>query len=200
MDDIKKIIAKNISELRRKEKMTQLELAEKLNYSDKAVSKWERGDSIPDVVILKSIADLFSVTVDYLLTEEHEKFMLKKKAVTKRRLQNHAFITGMSIILVWLIATMVYVISYLVLNKAGLYWLAFIYAVPVSLILWLIFNSIWFNPRFNFWIISLLMWSVVACVYISFLPFGFSSQLLFTLCIPGQLIIIMWSKIKRSKE
>ena len=67
MDNIKAVVASNIIELRTKAGMTQLELAEKLNYSDKSVSKWERAESIPDVTILKSLADIFGVTVDYLL-------------------------------------------------------------------------------------------------------------------------------------
>ena len=67
MDEIKLIIARNITDLRRKNNMTQAELAERLNYSDKAISKWERGESLPDVTVLKSVADVFRVTVDYLL-------------------------------------------------------------------------------------------------------------------------------------
>ena len=72
MVDIKATIAKNIAALRQAGGMTQLDLAEKLNYSDKAISKWERGESIPDVTVLKTIADLFGVTLDYLLEEDHE--------------------------------------------------------------------------------------------------------------------------------
>ena len=69
MEDLKQIISKNIVSLRNSENMTQAELAEKLNYSDKAVSKWERGDSLPDVIVIKQIADIFGVTVDSLLTD-----------------------------------------------------------------------------------------------------------------------------------
>ena len=65
MEDLKLIIAKNISTLRKAAAMTQFELAEKLNYSDKAVSKWERGESLPDVSVLKAIADIFSVDKDF---------------------------------------------------------------------------------------------------------------------------------------
>jgi transcriptional regulator with XRE-family HTH domain len=71
MEDYKRIIANNITELRKAVPLTQAELAEKLNYSDKAVSKWERGESIPDVIVLKQIAELFGVTVDYLLEDVH---------------------------------------------------------------------------------------------------------------------------------
>ena len=73
VEDIKSNIAKNISELRQTKSMTQLELAEQLNNSDKAGAKCERGDSVPDVTVLKRIADLFGVTLDYLVTAEHEK-------------------------------------------------------------------------------------------------------------------------------
>ena len=69
---IKSAIAANITELRKRSGMTQQDLAAALNYTDKAVSKWERAESIPDVIILKRIADLFGVSVDYLLAEEHE--------------------------------------------------------------------------------------------------------------------------------
>ena len=71
MEDLKKIIARNIVDLRRANNMTQLELAEKLNYTDKAVSKWERGESLPDISVLKTIADLFGVKIDYLVTVDH---------------------------------------------------------------------------------------------------------------------------------
>ena len=67
MQELKLIIAKNIQKLRQEKGMTQLELAEKLNYSDKSISKWERGESIPDIVVLKAVADLFEVTLDYLV-------------------------------------------------------------------------------------------------------------------------------------
>ena len=71
MEDLKITVAKNIADLRKAANMTQLDLASRLNYSDKAVSKWERGESLPDVATLKTIAEIFSVTVDYLLQEEH---------------------------------------------------------------------------------------------------------------------------------
>lgn len=71
MQDLKPIIAKNITRLRTDNEMTQARLQQKLNYSDKAVSKWERGESVPDIAVLNEIAVLFGVTVDYLISEEH---------------------------------------------------------------------------------------------------------------------------------
>ena len=69
MNDIKAIIAKNITDLRLAKGLTQLELAEQLHYSDKAVSKWERGESVPEISTLMAIADLFGVTLDHLVNE-----------------------------------------------------------------------------------------------------------------------------------
>lgn len=193
VEDLKNVIAKNIAELRTGRDMTQAELAEKLNYSDKAVSKWERAESLPDITVIKAIADLFEVTVDYLLTLDHT---LEKKEIVKvsrRRKNNRGIITGISVVLVWLLATLVFFILVTATNSPKS-WLCFVYAVPSTMIVWLVFNSIWFNRRRNFFIISLLMWSVLAALFITLLKF--KVWLLFVVGVPGQIIILLWSGIK----
>ncbi len=194
MQDIKLIIAKNISALRTEESITQLELAERLNYSDKAVSKWERGESIPDVTVLMEIAKMFGVTLDYLVQSEHPKEARKLKNL--RIIHNHAFITGISMVLVWLIATLLFVVIDSTPINTSVHWLAFVYAVPATLIVWLIFNSIWFNKHRNFLIITLLLWACLASVYITLLIMGRNLWLIFTLGVPAQFIILMWSRIR----
>jgi len=194
MENLKQVIAKNIADLRTAKGITQLELAEKLNYSDKAVSKWERAESIPDIIVLKQIADIFDVTLDYFMHSGND----RKKAIQlykKGMVRNHGFITGMCILLVWLIATIVFMFMDSLTN-GNLYWLSFVYAVPLSFLIWLIFNTIWFNYKRNFLIISLLLWSVLASIYISFLAFGINLWLVFILGVPSQIIIILWSNIK----
>ena len=154
MEELKIIVADNIAELRKNSNLTQLELAEKLNYSDKSISKWERGESIPDVAVLKEIADLFGVTLDYMVQKEHTK-KAETKPDKKRKVYNRGFITGMSIIRVWLIATSAFVLLDIFVESSMVYLLSFLYAIPVSMIVWLIMNTIWFNRRRNFLIISL---------------------------------------------
>ena len=127
------VIANNISELRKIHGYTQFELAEKLNYSDKSISKWERGDSIPDIAVLKEIADLFGVSLDYLVESEH-KIKNEPKQKIKVKMQNHGFITGICIILVWLIATITYVMIDITTKNISGHWLSFVYAIPVSMI------------------------------------------------------------------
>ncbi len=195
MDDIKQAIAKNIVNLRKEIGFTQSELAEKLNYSDKSISKWERAEAVPDVVVLKEIADLFGVSLDYMVEAQHSPKTISKLYI-KRKLHNRAFITGISIIVVWLLAMIAFVVLDITIGAIKLHWLIFIYSVPLTMIVWLIFNSIWFNKRRNFVIISLLMWTGLLALFASFLFFDINIWKTVLLGIPSQIIIFMWSRLK----
>ena len=197
MEELKMIIAGNLGQLRRNAGMTQLELAEYLNYSDKAVSKWERGESVPDIVTLKAIAERFSVSVDYLLRPDHPAETEIKRQYTKRQRLNHALITLISCVLVWLIAIFVHAVVHAANPAEGKLWMAYMYAVPATLIVLLVLNSIWGNRRHNFIIISALIWTVLACVYISVLIFiPLNMWLLFVIGVPAQIIVGLWSGIR----
>lgn len=205
MQDMRLVIAKNLAELRRARGMTQLELAERLNYSDKAVSKWERGESLPDITVIKAIADLFEVTVDYLITEEHaeplpapERTEPPKKRISHR---TAGAITGMSVLLVCLITTFLFFILCYAIPEAHLIYrlLPFIFGLPVASIVWLVLNSIWFNRRRNYLIISLLMWSLLLAIWLTVLP-SLNLWLIFILGIPGEAIILLWSGIKFKRK
>ncbi len=196
MEDLKMVIAGNIGKLRREAGLTQLELAEKLNYSDKAVSKWERGESLPDVTTLKEVADLFAVTVDYLLRADHPSEVAAQREYTRRQQRNHALITAMSCALVWLVATILFTNIDLLPNTVQHHWLTFVYAVPVTAVVLLVLNSIWGNRRHNFLIISVLVWCVLAAVFITFLAFGYVLWLLFIIGVPAQIIILLWSGLR----
>ncbi len=199
MKGLKETIAKNIQELRAKKRITQYQLAQALNYSDKAVSKWERAESVPDVAVIKQIADYFGVTVDYLLAEEHDVHAERIASVSTTVKHNRFIISALSVSLVWCVAVFMFIILRLS-PSAGNYpfWLIFIYAVPLSLIIVLVFNSIWGNRRFNFLIISALMWSSLASVYISFLAIEPYHDYwpVFFLGIPAQIIILLWSGLR----
>ena len=205
-DRLKSVIAANISDLRRKNGMTQLDLAEKLNYTDKAISKWERGESLPDVLVLKSIADLFSVTVDYLLEEEHpipaaDHAEDEDAARKQQSIRTRGFVTGMSILLVWLVATVLFMIADMASVDMVDQWLVFMYAVPASMVLWLVLNSVWFDRRRNYLIISLLMWSILATVYATVWRVAdYNAWIIFMLGLPGQAIILMWSRLKQKGD
>lgn len=199
MEDIKSIVAANIAELRQKNNMTQMELAEKLNYSDKAISKWERGESTPDVSVLVQIAALFEVSLDYLVQSEHPKTESGETSQKGSR-YNRKAIAYISESVGWIVAVFAFIITTLILNRITFQYLYFVYALPVVLIVKLVFNSVWFDSRRNYYIISLLMWSLLATVHITFLYFGVNVALLYLSGIAGQIVIVLWSFIRKPKH
>lgn len=195
MEDLKQIIAKNITDLRREHHLTQAELADRLNYSDKAISKWERGESVPDIAVLKQIADLFSVKVDYLITETPDTADVIVKEITPRMRRRRLAVSLMSLSLVWLIATVTFVCLSLALPDVRGLWLAFIYAVPVSCIVGIVFNSLWGRRRMNYLIISVLVWGLLLGLFFSIPVPGIWR--IFLLGIPAEIIILLWSRLAK---
>ncbi len=205
MDDaenLREIIGRNIAGLRTGAKVTQLELAEMLNYSDKAISKWERGESIPDLVVMKRLADIFGVSVDYFLKEEHDAGDYKKEPVPAVLRRNRTLVTLLAVSLVWLIATFLFVVINLAAPVSVFpTWLLYVYSVPVSFLLLLIFNSVWGNPKRNYLIISAFAWTLLAAVYLSVLTLvSLDIWLVFMLGIPAQIIIVLWSGLTVRKK
>ena len=195
MEDLRPIIAENIAALRTEKNMTQLELAEILSYTDKAVSKWERGESIPDVITLKAIADLFGVSLDYLVCR-HEPGEKRKGSHTTRN--NRIFITLMSVACVWILGTSVFSLSSVL--GANL-WPSFLICVPVSCIVLLVFNSIWGKPKLNLLIISGLLWSLLATIFVIFYVYTpYDLWVLFLIGIPSQIFISLFLGIKKPKN
>ena len=196
MKETKAIVAKNLAELRQSHQMTQLELAEKLNYSDKAVSKWERGESTPDLSVLVEIADMFGVSLDYLIQEDHTPIVAPFENKKVQR-YSRTVITMVSIMCVWFFAFFAFVLVSLFCPSVTHEWLSFIYAVPVSTVVWLVLNSIWLNPKVNYLIISLLMWSVLLSTHLTFLLLGRNIWLIYLLGIPSQIVIFLWSFMRK---
>lgn len=156
-------IGKNIMRLRRMANMTQLELAEKINYSDKSVSKWEQGNGIPDVRILVQLADLFNVTVDDLVCEHTETPVMPKKTRLVRRIVTMVLSVG----LCWLAAVVAFVLIGIAAPSVTEKWLAFVYAVPVSAIVTLVFACIWRYRWVRLVSITVLIWTVLACMHLT---------------------------------
>lgn len=197
MKDVKGIVAANISALRQANNMTQLELAQRLNYSDKTISKWERGESAPDVSVLVEMAELFGVTLDYMVTDGHDDVPTVPIRGPKHNRRAIAYICESG---GWMIAILAFIITTLVFGKMSFQYLYFLYALPVVLVVKLVFNSIWFNPRHNYLIISVLVWSALAAVHITFLYFGINISVVYLLGIAGQIVIILWSFVSKPKN
>ena len=155
--ELRATVAKNIADFRKSAGLTQSELAEKINYSDKSVSKWERGEGLPDVYVLSQIADICSVNAgDFFLDEPKKLKSTVKRVSTKVRL----VITALAVGLVLLFATIVYLVFSLVKLPTQFLGLAYFCAIPVSAIVLIVFTAIWFKRIWSFLSVSLLIWSV----------------------------------------
>ena len=189
-EQIKENIAKNLIKYRKAHNLTQIQLAEKLNYSDKSISKWERQESIPDLVILSNIAKLYGISVQDLLANPKEK-------VKSPIRNNRVIITLMSFTGVWAIATTVYALLGIFAPNLTKSWLVFIYAIPLSLIDLVVFTKLWGNKWILFVAISLLSWSIPLAIYLSF---DYDQLwLLFIVIIPLQILAILWFIPRKTK-
>lgn len=207
MDDekLKKQIGANIASYRKRFRMTQAGLAEKLNYSDKAVSKWERGESAPDVQTLVQLAELFEITVNDLLVDPNElpenggaveRAMGKAVEKTLKRKADKRIILQLSSLLVWFVALLIFVvISSLDVPKS---WVAFFYAIPADAIVMLSLRSAWRDFRWNQALISVIVWGCILSLYVTLMVF-FSVNMwkLFLLGIPGQIAVLLWFRLYR---
>lgn len=204
-DKLKNRIGVNISSYRKQIGWTQVELAEKLNYSDKAVSKWERGESIPDVLILANLAEQMGITVNDLLADPDalpeqtgavQQVMGLVVEKTLKRKADKNIILGLSSILVWFVALFAYVLlSTLEVSKS---WLAFFYAIPADAIVMLSLRSAWRDFRWNRILISTIMWGSILSIYMTVLVLcGFNAWKIFLLGIPGQAAILLWFRMFR---
>ena len=189
MKDLRNVIAQNIYNLRVGAQMTQSHLAALLNYTDKAISKWERGESIPDVTVLYEISRLFGVSVDYLLSDEHGDEASNRAGRGEYRYT--LAVSWLSVIGVWILATVIFVALLWADISPANSSLTFIYAIPVSSILALIFNCIWGRRSYNFLFGSLILWSVIMSVYLSVLFIASANVwFVFLIGVPTQLAFL----------
>lgn len=194
MDERKATLASNLIRLRLAAGMTQAELGEKLNYSDKTISKWERGDVTTDVFVLTQIAEIFGVDVAYLLRPHSE-----IEPVIYNKKQSLTYSTGMitlvAIVSIWTLALLIFISLWI---YGLVVWLVFIYAVPVSLVTLLVLHSIWQHGKRNRYIIAALVVSVILTVYLTFL--SQNPWQLFLLVAPSLLLVFLGSRIRKSQK
>ena len=192
MENFKKIVAQNIIRLRTASSLTQSQLGEKLNYSDKSISKWERAESLPDAFVLKHMAKVFGVSVDYILSEHDDNEKIKSDSV---RGYSRSVVSIIAFVGVWTLALFAFIITWLCSMPT---WLIFVYTVPVSLVVLLVLNSVWGLSIVNMYIISGIVWGLITCVYLTF--YSQNWWQLFIVGLPAQLIIILSFYIKKNRK
>ena len=188
----------NIGACRRRAGLTQAELAQKLNYSDKAVSKWERGESAPDAATIVSIARLFGVSADELLGTYRPEPEEPPKEEKPRRAVNKGVILKLCSVLVWTVALLFFVM--LSSLHVPYSWIGFVYAVPVNALVVLCVRSAWHDFGWNQALISIMVWGFLFsfCLTLQVL-FSANSWRVMLLGIPGQIAIFLWFKLFRKE-
>lgn len=183
---LRKTVAKNIAQYRKAHHDTQLDLATKLNYSDKSVSKWERGESLPDVYILSQIAELYGVSVSALIGEI--------QPPKESKPHYHMFILLLSLALTMAVATLLF--SMFMICKVDYpAWMFFVYALPVCSIICIVFTSLWWGILWQGISVSALIWTLGLSLYLSFELENVS--LIFLVCAALQVLTLLWEGFRK---
>lgn len=199
MSDIKDTISKNLITLRKKHNLTQSQLAEKLNYSDNAVSRWEHGEVTPSIETLEQISEIFGVPLRSIIEDNAIKVAENN---SRKQLINKLAVILISVSLLWLIATITFVVTKIV---ADVYvWQVFCWMVPVACLIMLPFHEYWGHHIYKFVIISVMLWTFITCVYIQFVYLNSWLWLVYIIGAPIQIALAIWAfikpKPKRSKN
>ena len=190
-EKLREYFARNLAYYRKALGLTQIELAEKLNYSDKSVSKWERGDGLPDLAVTVQIAEIFGLSVNDLVAEKP-----RRKLMTTR---NKIIITLLSMGVAWLVATVLFFLCEIIFPEVSVWWLFYIYAIPISAVVGIVFSCILWKKIHIFAAISTLIWSVALCVMltVSVAASVPKISLIFIIAAVVQILAVLWFLIKK---
>ena len=191
------LLAKNLAYYRKASGLTQLELAEKFNYSDKSVSKWERGEGFPDIFVLKSLADFYGITVDDFYATEHKKITVKQSQKRKQ-----IYIRLLSLGICWLVVVLTFFLLNVLLPKDAKFqtWLVFIYGALASSIILLVWEFIYHNRFYRMIATSMVIWTAALSLYLTFLLLIDNYPLIFVVAAPLQILEIIWYLFRRKKD
>lgn len=187
LSELKLVSASNIIRLRTEAHMTQAELGAKLNYSDKTVSKWERGEAIPDAYVLTRLAQLFDVTVDYLLSS-HDGWEapIEEDEQMKKPRYSELKIILLTTISVWT----AFLTTFVALWIFGIvWWEIFALALPASLVELTVLLSVFRRKRYLSWCIGALVFSVLLLIFVVIPEMSWWQLLILT--VPAELIVFL---------
>ncbi|MBE5791051.1 MAG: helix-turn-helix transcriptional regulator [Clostridiales bacterium] len=156
----KEILAANLSRLRREKGLTQAELGEKINYSDKSVSKWERGEGVPDLQVMITLSDLYGVSIDEMTGRKEA--CEESPTIPHPKAADRTFLMLVTQSVIWLLAIVLFSAFLLFAKEMPKKWLVFIYAVPVAFLCTGMYFTVWKLYAWAYGAFSCVMW--LACV------------------------------------
>lgn len=163
-EEIRTNFAKNLYSLRKSRGLSQAQLADALNYTYKAISKWENKETMPDIVTLTSIGEYFDISIDDLISNRNVIKISNRKKIQKR-------ITLSSVSICFFVIAIVYLVL-LLCNVKNSY-IAIPFAFLTSGIVLLVFSCLWFKKIFVFISVSSIIWSIaiIAMLFMNFTYF-----------------------------
>lgn len=191
MEDIKQIVAKNLIALRKKNNLTQNELAQKLNYSDNAVSRWEHGEVTPSIETLQQIANIYSVPLSSLIENNAQKVA---NSSSRRKTANELAILLISTSLIWLVTTIVFVGVQLLFNKT--LWQLFTWTLPIVSLVLLPFHHYWGGHIYKFIVLTVFVWTLLGAIFLQFYSLSSWMWMVFIIGVPIEVAISIWAFIK----
>ena len=193
---LEQIVADNLVYYRKAAGLTQLEVAEKFNYSDKSISKWERAEGLPDILVLKALADFYDIRVDDFFKEEKTKIKMTRKS-------RRWFIFGLSETLVWLVFGVFFSVFSIALPNVFAWWLLFVYAAAASAILAVVWAGIYHKRLYQLIATSCIVWFTIASIYLTALMVTLPNPnpnlwLLFLIGAPLEILAILWYFLRKN--
>ena len=164
MDNANEIVSKNLVKYRVAAGLTQAELAQKLNYSDKSISKWERGEGLPDLNILIKLSQIYKIKLDDFLSQEQK---VKTPLLSKFHRHKKLFISLLAGGFTWFIATAVFMVLLMIPTTSNIAWMSFVYAIPICAIVQLVFSVLWGNELTNAVFSSIILWGCILSICLS---------------------------------
>ena len=195
------LLAKNLAYYRKAGGLTQLELADKFNYSDKSVSKWERGEGFPDIFVLKSLADFYGITVDDFYQSEH-----KAVKVSQNKKRKQTYLKLLSIGINWIVTVLTFFLLNTLLSRFAPDapfepWLTFIYGTLTTGIILLVWEFIYHNRFLRMIAASIIIWTAALSLFLTFLVvMKLALPLLFVVAIPVEILEVIWYLFRRNRK
>ena len=192
MKDIREIVCVNLIKIRKQHNLTQVELSNKINYSDNAISRWEKGDVLPSLEILQTLASFYGVDISYFIEEhpdEQTKILNSKKRVL------YWGILSCAVLAVWTICALSFLIIY---NNTGkYYYMAFVWGVPVTAFIVRTIVKYYFKNKLSLLTNSICVWTILAAIYFEW--FELNLWQVFLIGMPIQIMLILITVLKRLK-
>ena len=204
-NNVEQIIAQNLIELRKSKNLKQSELSEAIGYSDKTISRWENGTSVPDVATLIKLAEYYNVSLEDLTKENAiSKHIEEKRKQSQEELINFYSLIGLGVLTIWVVAVLVHL--GLIMIKQTSFWQVYIAAVPLSCLLVYRYTRKNFKVRwFNFLILSITICTSILFFYLAYIRYNFWQLFILILPLEGisaisTLFPKRGSRFKRAKK